>query len=85
LIAKQRFTTTKTTEAMRSDLLDSDVAEIPLAGTIAIQAVRLPYLPGDPADRFIVASAMTYDATLMTADKSLLRWRHKLKRQDVSK
>jgi len=29
----------------------------------------------DPADRFIAATAIAYDASLMTADERLLTWR----------
>jgi PIN domain nuclease of toxin-antitoxin system len=42
-------------------------------------------LHGDPADRLIVATAIVHGATLMTADRALLRWRHPLPRQDASK
>jgi predicted nucleic acid-binding protein len=41
-------------------------------------------LPGDPADRFIAATAIAPDATLVTADTALLKWRHKLRGQNAA-
>jgi len=38
---------------------------------------------GDPADRFIAATAVVHDATLMTANESLLAWRAKVRRQNA--
>jgi PIN domain nuclease of toxin-antitoxin system len=52
---------------------------------MAILSVQLEGLHPDPADRFIVATAIAHGATLMTADAKLLRWRHPLARQDASK
>ena len=52
---------------------------------IALLSVELNNLHPDPADRFIAATAVIHDATLVTADKALLRWRNPLKRQDASK
>jgi PIN domain nuclease of toxin-antitoxin system len=48
-------------------------------------AGSLEGLHGDPADRFIVATAIVHDATLMTADAILLKWRNGLRRQDADK
>jgi hypothetical protein len=42
-------------------------------------------LHGDPADRFITATAIAHDATLITADHRLLRWRGKVKRQHANR
>jgi PIN domain nuclease of toxin-antitoxin system len=64
-------------------LLDSGVTELPLTGEIAIRAVDLGNLPDDPADRFIVATAIVHNAILITADERLLAWKHSLKRQDA--
>ena len=63
----------------RGLMVQAGIREIPLTGDIAILAVQLN-LHGDPADRFIVATAIAKDATLMTADETLLRWRSKLRR-----
>jgi PIN domain nuclease of toxin-antitoxin system len=68
---------------LRSELLETGVVEIALTGDIALLAVELKNLHGDPADRFITATAIVHDATLLTADARLLRWRGKVKRQDA--
>jgi PIN domain nuclease of toxin-antitoxin system len=70
---------------LRLDLLSSGVIELPLTGDIAMLAVELTLPHGDPADRFIAATAILQGATLMTADKRLLNWRHKIARQNASR
>ncbi|MBO9361307.1 MAG: type II toxin-antitoxin system VapC family toxin [Thermoflexus sp.] len=49
--------------------------EAPLTGEVAIQSrhVNLPYQ--DPVDRFLVATALVYDLTLVTADERILNTR----------
>ena len=50
---------------------------IPIDNLIASKSVMLPEpLHGDPADRFIVATALEYGATLITSDKQLLKYPH---------
>lgn len=45
---------------------------VPLMPEIAVAATRLAAgLPGDPADRMIVASALRLDADLVTRDRAL--------------
>lgn len=45
---------------------------VPVDNTVALRAVALPGFPHrDPADRFIVATAMEMGATLVTADRRL--------------
>lgn len=85
LVAKRRFAIWKSANILRDELLGSGVIELPLTGDIAILAVELQNLHGDPADRFIAATAIAHDATLVTADQRLLRWRHKVKRQNATK
>jgi len=68
---------------LRADLLDTGVIELALTGDIALLAVDLKTLHGDPADRFIIATAIMHDATLVTADARLLRWRGRVKRQNA--
>lgn len=63
-------------------LRDARFQEIPLSSEIAILSTELG-LHGDPADRFIAATAVYRGAILVTADKRLLKWRHSLKRQDA--
>ncbi len=74
LTRKARIRMHATPKAFREELLAQGVREIPLDGTMGITAGELTGLSGDPADRMIVATAMALDATLMTADESLLDW-----------
>ena len=83
LIAKRRLRAVKSAGELRAKLLAAGIRELPLTGEIAILAAELEALHGDPADRIIAATAIAHDATLVTADANLLRWRHRLKRQDA--
>jgi len=83
LIAKRRLRALKSANEQRMKLLAAGIRELPLTGEIAILAAELENLHGDPADRIIAATAIAHDAMLMTADANLLRWRHRLKRQDA--
>jgi PIN domain nuclease of toxin-antitoxin system len=80
LIAKRRLRALRSASEQRSKILAAGILEVPLTGEIAILAGELENLHGDPADRFIMATAIAHDATLMTADETLLAWRSKLKR-----
>jgi PIN domain nuclease of toxin-antitoxin system len=85
LVSKKRLGPIGSPEALWSVLLAAGVTEVPVTGEISFLSVALQHLHPDPADRFIVATAIVHDATLVTADKALLRWRHTLKRQDAAK
>jgi PIN domain nuclease of toxin-antitoxin system len=85
LVAKRRLRSLDSAMEMREQILKSGINELPLTGDVAILAGNLQGLHGDPADRFIVATAVTHDATLVTADATLLKWRSKLRRQDAEK
>lgn len=85
LVSKKRLILHRPIEELRRDFMTTGIVERPLTGDIAIAAVALEKMHGDPADRFIVATAIAHGATLMTADKALLRWRSKLPRQNASK
>jgi PIN domain nuclease of toxin-antitoxin system len=67
----------------RADLLQASVLEIPVDGRIALLATSLQNLHRDPADRFIVASALFHRAMLLTADSKILEWPGELRRQDA--
>ena len=67
----------------RDAILTAGVIELPLDGTVAVRALDLAGLHDDPADRFIVATALIHGATLVTADERLLDWRHPLDRHDA--
>jgi PIN domain nuclease of toxin-antitoxin system len=83
LIAKGRLRPPDTPQEMRRQILGEGAIELPLTGAIAILAGELEGLHADPADRFIAATAIAHDATLMTADERLLRWRHSVRRHNA--
>ena len=59
--------------AWRVSLLRDGLVEIPVDGAIAVRAGALRDLHGDPADRFILATALE-GHQLITADTRLLGW-----------
>ena len=83
LIAKRRLHPPESANDMRRRILDEGAIELPLTGQIAILAGELEGLHGDPADRFIAATAIAHDAILVTADDRLLRWRHSVRRHNA--
>jgi len=58
---------------------------VPLSGEIAMRALDLENLPGDPFDRLIVGTALVEQATLLTTDQPILSWAGDLKRQDAGR
>lgn len=54
----------------RDVVLRTNIAEVAIDGVVAMTAARLG-MHGDPGDRFIVATALTHGATLMTADAKI--------------
>lgn len=83
IILKGRFAMDVDLERWRLDLLGLGLVEIPLDGEIGLAAAHLDDLHGDPADRFILATAQTNDAVLLTADRRLLDWPGRLRRHDA--
>ena len=67
----------------RETALRLGIWEVPLTGVIGIRAAELESLSGDPADRMITATALTQDATLVTADRRILEWQGRLASQDA--
>jgi len=67
----------------RKELLRQGVKEIEINGEVAIHSTKLKDFHADPADRFIVSSALQNDATLITADKKILDWKGGLKTFDA--
>ena len=63
--------------------LDAGLLEFPLDGAILIRALDLGEFPGDPADRFIAATALAAEAKLATADEKILTWQHPMARHDA--
>jgi len=59
-------------KAVRNIFLRIPFREAPVNREVAIQS-RLVNLPHqDPADRFLAATALVYDLTLVTADKRII-------------
>lgn len=73
----------ETTPEWRRIMLSNGFREVALNGAIAVSAATLPDMHRDPADRFLVATAMHIDAALLTADRKLLAWSGPLKRLDA--
>ena len=67
----------------RSELLQAGLREIALDGRIGILATQLENIHRDPADRFIMATSLQHQATLITADENVLGWKSELVRQDA--
>jgi PIN domain nuclease of toxin-antitoxin system len=83
LVARRRLRAIRSAAEQRTKILTAGMIELPLTGEIAVLAGELESLHGDPADRLIAATAIVHDATLVTADEKLLRWRHSLRRQNA--
>lgn len=66
----------------RRNLLANGWLEIPITGEIAAIAGHLTDMPGDPADRLIVATALQ-GHLLVTADRRILDWPGPLSRLDA--
>ena len=69
----------------RSDRIEGGLRELPLHGPEAVRAVMLGRegFGNDPADRFIVATALVGGHTLLTTDREILAWSGDLHRVDV--
>ena len=83
LAEKRRVAMTVSPRVLRQRVLAEGIHEIVLDGGIGIVAGELTGLHGDPADRMIVATAMALEATLVTADESLLEWSGSLRMVDA--
>lgn len=85
LQARRRLRLPLPVREWRDAVLAAGAIELPLDGTVAVRALDLSGLHEDPADRFIVATALVHEAALMTADERLLDWRHAMERHDARK
>lgn len=85
LLEKQRLALAIPPAVMRQRVLEQGIREVPLTGPIAIAAAQLSAFHGDPADRFIVATAVGEGAALLTADTTILGWKAPLKRHDATR
>ena len=84
LAERDRISLPTSPERWRANWLRAGLLEIPIDGWIALQSCQLTYFHRDPADRFIVATALDRDLPLMTADKKILKWEGTLSRLDAS-
>jgi len=85
LSSRNKIVLPVTVERMRFETMQNGIREIPLDGSIAMRAVALANFHPDPADRFIVATAQSLDATLITADQKILDWPGELRRHHADK
>ena len=85
LLQRQRIDLRRGPAEWRRALLANGLIEVPIDGDIALLATTLESFPKDPADRFIAATAMTLNATLVTADAPILGWRSPLRRQNAGR
>jgi PIN domain nuclease of toxin-antitoxin system len=85
LHSRHRLTLPMAVGEWRTALLAAGMIELPLDGAVAVRALEISGLHDDPADRFIVATALVHNATLVTADERLLKWNHVLERVDASR
>jgi PIN domain nuclease of toxin-antitoxin system len=83
LLRRGRVEGPSTLRGWRVQLLSLGVREILVSPEIAMLAAELDDLHGDPLDRIIVATALVEDAILLTADRPILEWAGKVRRQDA--
>ena len=67
----------------RQEQLGQGLIEIPMDGEIGIRANALAGFHADPADRIIVATALS-GHQLVTADRRILNWAGDLRRLDAT-
>ena len=78
LVARGRLQLTISVETWLAALQSlPSLTFVPIDNGVAVRAVGLPSFPHkDPADRFIVATALEAGATLITADRRLHSYKH---------
>jgi PIN domain nuclease of toxin-antitoxin system len=74
LVQKGRLVLTPDIETWISANLKRPVELEAISPAICIASSRLPEFHGDPADRLIVATALTLGLPLITADKKIIEW-----------
>ncbi|RYD46974.1 MAG: type II toxin-antitoxin system VapC family toxin [Verrucomicrobiaceae bacterium] len=79
LATRGRLTLLPDEETWFSHNLESPISLAPLTAEIALASCRLPDFHGDPADRIIVATAITLGIPLITGDEKIIRWNHEKK------
>lgn len=74
LVQKGRLAVAPDLDTWISKNLKAPVELEPISPAICITSCRLPDFHGDPADRLIVATAITLGIPLITADKKIIEW-----------
>ena len=69
-----RIALESTPQQWRDDWRGAGLKEYPVDSRVALTAVALEAFHADPADRFIVATALTEQALLISADLAILNW-----------
>lgn len=83
LLKRGRVAGPSSVREWRLRLLSLGVREVALSTEIVIRASEFDDLHGDPLDRVIIATALAEDAVLLTADRPILDWPGKMRRQDA--
>ena len=74
LVARGRIELDRDPVAWMDDALRSGGIDLlPLTPAVAVASAQLGTLQGDPADRLIVATALTHGAVLLTKDEKIRR------------
>ena len=79
---KGRLKLSQDISAWYGEVLGQGLEEVLVSGQIGIRAASLTDLPGEPADRIIVATALD-GYQLITADRKILEWVSPLSRFDA--
>lgn len=85
LLRERRIRLDQTASEWRAEIRGRGIVEVPLDGRAAALSEELPHLYGNPADRLILATALTTGAAFMTADRRLLDWPGELARIDAAR
>ena len=83
LVHKGRIRLADDVHTWRREHLEQGVVETPVDGETGIRAVGLTDFHADPADRLIVATALT-GHRLVTSDRRILEWPERLNRLDAT-
>ena len=83
LALRERFRPAVPIAEWRISWINAGLIELALDGAVLVRSLEVGALPEDPADRFIAATAIRAEATLVTADERILAWSHPLARHDA--
>ena len=72
---KKRIEFNQDIQDWRRELISMGVTEIAISGELGVFSTTLEDFHADPADRFIVATAIMKKAKLLTADQKILNWK----------